>query len=277
MLRRHSWSSHLVVSFILFWWTCNSVCGFSWTQNTASVQQNQIDLPPTQIQSINNEPTTKNSIHLLSLSFSESPFVKRVWKWKDSVLGDGRDFFIPKPKTLTALNEFVVENVDMIQECSVLSNCARFELLLVVKTGDKECESSSASTIEHAVSRCILAQVQSHSSSKERLFDAMFHFDRPQAIDKNALLDSDSTNVCLDWTHLEGVEAVCRHLCLIAAGMALRPNRPNRPVPFRPFSSRDAHILLQLKRTSEVCVYKSIAHSLLDNERLTFLFPLVFF
>jgi len=34
--------------------------------------------------------------------------------------------------------------------------------------------------------------------------------------------------------------------------MALRPSRPGRPVPFRPFSSRDAHVMLQLKRSSEV-------------------------
>ncbi len=38
----------------------------------------------------------------------------------------------------------------------------------------------------------------------------------------------------------------------VAAGMAPRASRPDRPVLFRPFSSRDAHIMLQLKRTAEV-------------------------
>lgn len=39
---------------------------------------------------------------------------------------------------------------------------------------------------------------------------------------------------------------------LIAGGLAPRPNRPDREVIFRPYSSREAHILLQLKRTVEV-------------------------
>ncbi len=34
--------------------------------------------------------------------------------------------------------------------------------------------------------------------------------------------------------------------------MALRPSRPGRAVPFRPFSARDAHIMLQLKRTQQI-------------------------
>jgi hypothetical protein len=42
------------------------------------------------------------------------------------------------------------------------------------------------------------------------------------------------------------------HLCLVAVGLAPRPRRPNREIVFRPFSSRDAHILLQLKRTADI-------------------------
>ena len=49
----------------------------------------------------------------------------------------------------------------------------------------------------------------------------------------------------------DGIEDVCRHLCRVAAGMAERPSRPGRPTPFRPYSSRDAHIMLQMKRTKE--------------------------
>lgn len=53
-------------------------------------------------------------------------------------------------------------------------------------------------------------------------------------------------------TSLEGAHSISTHLSLIAGGLAPRPNRPDREVVFRPYSSRDAHILLQLKRTVEV-------------------------
>eukprot|EP00536_Pseudo-nitzschia_multiseries_P000804 jgi/Psemu1/300326/fgenesh1_kg.10_\ len=39
--------------------------------------------------------------------------------------------------------------------------------------------------------------------------------------------------------------------------MGHRPRRPDRPVVFRPFSSRDAHVLLQLKRTRENIAFSS--------------------
>ena len=45
---------------------------------------------------------------------------------------------------------------------------------------------------------------------------------------------------------------IVSHFSKVAAGMAPRASRPDRPVTFRPFSSRDAHIMLQLKRTAEV-------------------------
>jgi hypothetical protein len=78
--------------------------------------------------------------------------------------------------------------------------------------------------------------------------------DRPEQIHANAILSNKEQHdvASIKWTRIVGVEQVCRHLCLVAAGMATRPNRPHRPVFFRPFSSRDAHILLQLKRISEV-------------------------
>jgi len=60
--------------------------------------------------------------------------------------------------------------------------------------------------------------------------------------------------------HVEGIANVTRHLCEVAIGIAARPSRPGREVLFRPFSSRDSHITLQIKRSKEVslhgiCVY----------------------
>jgi len=44
-------------------------------------------------------------------------------------------------------------------------------------------------------------------------------------------------------TSPEGAFAISNHLCLIASGLAPRPNRPDRDVIFRPYSSRDAREL----------------------------------
>lgn len=58
--------------------------------------------------------------------------------------------------------------------------------------------------------------------------------------------------IALRLTHLQDIEEIAEHACVVACGMGQRPSRPDRPVPFRPFSSRDAHIMLQLKRTLEL-------------------------
>jgi hypothetical protein len=67
------------------------------------------------------------------------------------------------------------------------------------------------------------------------------------------------------WKTYDTMPAILTHWCDVAAGMATRPNRPDRGGhrkneddkadedttrigPFRPFSSRDAHIMLQMKR-----------------------------
>lgn len=88
------------------------------------------------------------------------------------------------------------------------------------------------------------------------LQDQLSRLDSPRLIDTASSFGKDDANskdfvqeLSCHWNCISGVEEVSHHLCLVAAGMALRPNRPDRPVPFQPFSSRDAHILLQLKRT----------------------------
>jgi hypothetical protein len=62
---------------------------------------------------------------------------------------------------------------------------------------------------------------------------------------------SESKELEHHWEVKEGYENIALHLCLVAAGLASRPRRPDREVVFRPFSSRDAHIILQLKRTKD--------------------------
>jgi hypothetical protein len=200
-----------------------------------------------------------DNIHLLSLKWTPddciSKPVRDVWKWKDSALGDGRDFFVPKPKTITLLQDFVMQHSPCMKECLILSNCARLEIICVTESANDD------PVLD--VSQSLAAQLTSSQRKKRPMFAAMLtqHMDLPGiAIDENAPVISSETAdaISLQWVHLRGAESICRHLCLVAAGMADRPRRLERQVVFRPFSSRDAHILLQLKRTKEVANGKHV-------------------
>jgi hypothetical protein len=205
----------------------------------------------TTIPTANYEEAIDATVHLFSLNWTPdeciSKPVRDVWKWKDSSLGDGRDFFIPKPKTIQALQDFILRQCPSLSECVVLSNCARLEIVCVTQSFKDPVED---------ISKALSAQLTSSKTRKRPMYAMLVeHVDLPDlVIDPKALVtcSEESDALAIHWTHLVGVEPVCRHLSLIAAGMALRPRRIDREVPFRPFSSRDAHILLQLKRTKEV-------------------------
>jgi len=81
-------------------------------------------------------------------------------------------------------------------------------------------------------------------------------FDRPEDVltPRSSSCHSDENVLSDYWTVRTGCFDVLDYLSRISAGIARRPKRPDRDVPFRPFSSRDQHILLQLKRTREVTV-----------------------
>ena len=253
----------------------------------------------------------QHEVHLVSLALPSSSYcpvsVRDTWKWKDAVLGDGRDFFVPRPKTLQALQHYLCnvlnKNSNMqlvVNEVVVLSNCARFEIIVDVvvtpsndndESGDNESDDSmivnddSMSATESddmvvqssrqrrqevllkGLARGIAAQVQVYQNRPFSNLPNLLPLDWPESIDMDAdacwTTDNSSSSTekrmtavteelssSRYWQHqLVGTRAVAEHLCIIAAGMAPRPNRPDRPVPFRPFSSRDAHIMLQLKRT----------------------------
>ena len=181
--------------------------------------------------------------------------VRDVWKWKDSILGDGRDFFVPKPKTIMNLQQILINHVDGLQECSILSNCARFEVLCVWEAPSSTDHQSRIQDI----SRIILQQVDYYFKAKNQLI-----FSMTKSLDRPGLLLSDEIENQVDtdmvvvqelsrhWDRYDDLSEILFHVCEISAGMATRPRRPFRPVIFRPFSSRDAHILLQLKRTKDV-------------------------
>ncbi|KAL7533343.1 hypothetical protein ACHAWF_004458 [Thalassiosira exigua] len=256
---------------------------------------------------------------------SES-FVRECWRWKDESLGDGRDYFVPKPRALKAFQGLFVgmevtvrfdalrplevtlklPSIDgeesrvevtlplpkggiamaqeqqsseertarafVIEECAALSNCARLDVMLSLRTTQQPKGSgsngvSSQREAAEAAARCAVAyhlhrQVDAHKSKRASLLQLSglaSRLDLPGAIDLDArsshIADSQREAIrALAWRldYLEGARDISTHLSMVAAGLAPRPDRPDREVIFRPYSSRDAHVLLQLKRTTEV-------------------------
>ena len=313
--------------------------------------------------------TTKRNtqtMHLISLPPTDNAYIspgesliRECWRWKDATLGDGRDYFLPKPRALkdfhslfvgmeinitneevsivrppsssmgesfnarktrlslhvddsivnnnndgdggsTTLNDnngcvekgrrqrsFIKEEQRgfVIEECVALSNCARLDVILVLKREKKlqhqqqqwlnEDMTDSSFAARYAVAYNLQQQVQSRrSNSSSSLLDRIgltTLIDLPGAIRKNSNNDNyDDENETFSTNEtgqryaneirqlanrlstMEGARSISTHLSLVASGLSPRPNRPDREVLFRPYSSRDAHILLQLKRTVEV-------------------------
>jgi hypothetical protein len=233
-------------------------------QEVSSAGIEEIETFATNVPNTNGANTSQIQIHLLSLQWTPeddaqtfSRVVKDTWRWKDAVLGDGRDFFVPKPRTLKALQSFLRGGTGLnsndggVEECVVLSNCARFEILLVTSKGVDPAP---------VISSMLLHQMESY---RKRPIQINLPLDWAGVIDPNAAVATRDGNVFVPsdqavaelaqyWTHVEGVRDITDHLCRVAAGMAHRPRRPDREIVFQPFSSRDSHIMLQLRRTMEI-------------------------
>eukprot|EP00588_Corethron_pennatum_P032562 CAMPEP_0194341736 /NCGR_PEP_ID=MMETSP0171-20130528/90600_1 /TAXON_ID=218684 /ORGANISM="Corethron pennatum, Strain L29A3" /LENGTH=406 /DNA_ID=CAMNT_0039107183 /DNA_START=30 /DNA_END=1250 /DNA_ORIENTATION=+ len=180
-----------------------------------------------------------------------SPVVSDLWRWKDCVLGNGVDFFVPRVKTLRAFNSFLLGPLGAgeICEAATLSNCARMEVYLRVRWEGGECGADIPAGLAASVGTALAAQLSRSTSWGDSLTSAL---DVPSRIVAGHAADgADASEVARHLTPESGVENIAKRLCEISAGMALRPSRPGRPVPFRPYSSRDAHVLLQMRRARE--------------------------
>ncbi len=202
--------------------------------------------------------SSDSQIYLFSLQWTPDGRISKpcrdLWKWKDATLGDGRDFFVPKPKTIKALQDLLRLRCGLTQ-VSVLSNCARLEIICVCDHNPRQ-----------DISRVLFAQIQSKRSNA--VMDVVMQaMDIPDWIIQSETPFNhpipESRELSCHWEIKEGALDILHHLCLVAAGMASRPRRPERETIFRPFSSRDAHILLQLKRTKDIAVGNQI-HQLLE-------------
>lgn len=245
-------------------------------------------------------------------------------------MGDGRDYFVPRPRALKAFHTLFVgveldvvscdvddgesshssievvlrfPSVDggmqqevklpthrarlsteqkisttsyVVEECAALSNCARFDVILVLKELNQQyandglpnnhttsgmhniiAQSAARYVVAYHLQQQVLSTRSKGSSLLQRTGLASW-LDLPDAVDTTKLGSvqiehvNEIQQLASRLTFMEGAHSISSHLSLIAGGLAPRPNRPDREVIFRPYSSRDAHILLQLKRTVEV-------------------------
>eukprot|EP00986_Skeletonema_menzelii_P009385 scaffold4266_cov139-Skeletonema_menzelii.AAC.9 len=319
-------SMKLLVSLLLTV-SLKGVASFSCTETTSarstSTSKKRDALRPT-------NTTVDRALHTLNL-FSLPPkddnyklpgeaLVRECWRWKDSKLGDGRDYFVPKPKALKAyqslflgmvIDVVYIDNNDdyspvevilsmpssdstvrlpiyskfntlfdhsetcsctfEVVECVALSNCARFETIFILEEQQQQTniyQRQNITQFTDIAGRYLTAyrlhqQVSSQRTKTSSLLERAgltSWLDLPEAVDTQSNLDSNlSDKQCSEIINLaqrllsmDGALKISSHLSLISGGLAPRPNRPDREVIFRPYSSRDAHILLQLKRTVEV-------------------------
>ena len=262
--------------------------GFHKTVIYSSIKQDDTIMSETRNNFIDDRPSSENesswpsslntssSIHLVSfphLSDNAPKLVRDIWKWKDIVLGDGRDYFVPRPRALSTLSDVIVGTAlegYKVEECAILSNCARLDVLLLLgRVEEMESRGNVSRPDDVAaliVAGCVYSQLGLFTSQRRSPFmesvssfldlPGMVFEDTNTRIDNSRLIVEEKNeelgNLALFLNRTSSAEDIVTHFSKVAAGMAPRASRPDRPVIFRPFSSRDAHIMLQLKRTSEV-------------------------
>ena len=277
-----------------------------------------------------NGQSSAHSLHLISLPPTNDTFalqgeslVRECWRWKDAALGDGRDYFVPRPKALKAFQSLFVgmeitvvcdgeEGVEsiievvlkpptkevvevrlplltqgltvdsilthevehsspkggtfsqsfLIEECAALSNCARLDVILVLKTITQQGEANNFAVclqkmIAKTAARYVVAynlqkQIHAQRSKSKSLLErtglsSWLDLDDGITKDQTTSASRITNKQCTEMnqlgerlTSMEGAYEISNHLCLIAGGLAPRPSRPDREVIFRPYSSRDA-------------------------------------
>ncbi len=218
-------------------------------------------------------PTLSKSMNLLK-------------QWKYHVLGDGGVYFDQRPNTLPVLNSFVLEelmgqlqseleqfynstDIYLDGECAIISTCKRFEILVTIESKVEDYGSNTAKVhhheiispdrIQNIISTILTEQIM---NQRRRLkFQRFLPFlslplDRPSRVthskkqkDKRrkdkyhqSIRDTLQKDLSHEMIVVDGVHDVALRLLTLASGLL------DRPI-FRPFSSRDAHIMNQLKRS----------------------------
>jgi hypothetical protein len=166
--------------------------------------------------------------------------------------------FLPKPKTTRKLSELVLQQGEKchLDEAVVIGNCARLEFLMVTRN-----DSIKASQLAALVTSILLDQQNRwrQRGGEMGLAAVTAFLDRPEELVWNIISDDcfdvgetaaqsfEARELLSAISVTSGADVVGRYLSLVALGL---PNgREYRT--FAPFSSRDAHVMLQLKRIHE--------------------------
>lgn len=241
----------------------HSAAGIPDTQTTKSIS-------PTNLSS-----AKQLTINLFSLPPKDDKFklpgetlVRECWRWKDSSLGDGRDYFVPRPRALKAFQSLLLgmeisvlgvscspvevilsipssksivtlpllsSNVDSfpnkdsdtcsftfkVVECVALSNCARFETILVLEEQQKPDDDNRVHNVtqfsdiagRYAVGYRLQQQVSSQRSKSYSLLQRTglgSWLDLPGAVDIDCNLDNR-----LSFTHLSETIQLAQRLSSI--------------------------------------------------------------
>eukprot|EP00667_Euglena_gracilis_P023565 EG_transcript_26655 len=111
--------------------------------------------------SLNAEESEVSDLHLVSLlrppGDTANRAAARCWGWKDRVLGDGHDFFVPRRRTARRLAVALMAPTahDLrIAECVVLGNCTRLEVYVATV------QPSSSEAVKRHVVQHLAAQME---------------------------------------------------------------------------------------------------------------------
>mmetsp|Transcript_8005 Transcript_8005/g.18064 ORF Transcript_8005/g.18064 Transcript_8005/m.18064 type:complete len:575 (-) Transcript_8005:25-1749(-) len=144
------------------------------------------------------------------------------------------------------------EETFAVEECSVLSTCARMNAILVLRSISPATSNNDSSTkINDSYTQTKVQEMAAAIASRYAVACTL-HQQIQSSRQHTKVQRNEVIQIADNLTHLEGAHSISSHLSLVASGLAHRPDRPNDEVIFRPYSSSDAHILMQLKRTVEM-------------------------
>ena len=224
----------------------------------------------------------QRSFHLISLPptkdvtgkiVSSTQAIRELWRWKDAVLGDGRDFFVHRPRAISDLTSLIIgatfTNATqewVIDECAILSNCARMDVYLSCCPSKNQTSEACFSSPTFIVANVLAIQLE-HYRAAPKSPSHILKSQVSQLMDLPGMVVVEPNSFSAYTTklqheieqqlvHINDTTDIVRHACLITAGLV---RRSGHGIRFRPFSSRDAHIMLQMKRCLDLAVGSNIS------------------
>ena len=156
----------------------------------------------------------------------------------------------------------------VIEECSVLSTCARFDFIFVVRcTADTRPRCMTGPTTNNGSGKATSPQETALNNRLGELVARNICKQHAEQSSKSKFSGADEKEITSAISSKHDLGDIIKGLCLMASGLAARPDRPTGPhkVMFKPFSSSDSHIMMQLKRLVEII---STSNSIKHQQRI---------